>query len=122
VVRWSRHRQRGSSCPRKSLSPSWVVLIPLPLRRELSMTEWNAPEYARVSELQKAMADEALSLLDLSGTERILDVGCGNGRITAEIAARVPGGSALGVDSSADMIAFASAHFGPALRPPRLRQ
>jgi len=93
------------------------VLIPLPLRRELSMTEWNTPEYARVSELQKAMADEALSLLDLSGTERILDVGCGNGRITAEIAARVPGGSALGVDSSADMIAFASAHFGPALRP-----
>jgi len=58
------------------------------------MTEWNAPEYARVSELQKAMADEALSLLDLRGTERILDVGCGNGRITAEIAARVPGGSA----------------------------
>ena len=80
------------------------------------MTEWNALEYARASELQKAMAGEALSLLDLRGTERILDVGCGNGRITAEIAARVPEGSALGVDSSADMIAFASTHFGPPLR------
>jgi len=81
------------------------------------MTEWDAPEYARVSELQKAMAEEALALLKLKGTERVLDVGCGSGRITAEIAARVPLGSVLGVDSSADMIAFASRNFGPALRP-----
>jgi trans-aconitate 2-methyltransferase len=81
------------------------------------MTEWNAPEYARVSELQKAMAEEALALLQLNGTERVLDVGCGNGRTTAEIAARVPLGSVLGVDSSVDMIAFASRNFGPAVRP-----
>jgi trans-aconitate 2-methyltransferase len=81
------------------------------------MTEWNAPEYARVSELQKAMAEEALALLQLKGTERVLDVGCGNGRTTAEIAALLPLGSVLGVDSSADMIAFASRNFGPALRP-----
>jgi trans-aconitate 2-methyltransferase len=39
------------------------------------MTEWDAPEYARVSELQKAMAEEALALLALKGTERVLDVG-----------------------------------------------
>lgn len=72
------------------------------------MTEWNAPEYARLSGLQAAMADEAIALLDLKGTERVLDVGCGNGKITAEIAARVPRGSVLGVDASAAMIAFAS--------------
>jgi trans-aconitate 2-methyltransferase len=81
------------------------------------MTEWNAPEYARVSELQKTMAEEALARLELKGTERVLDVGCGNGRTTAEIAVRVPLGSVLGVDSSADMIAFASRSFGPSLRP-----
>jgi trans-aconitate 2-methyltransferase len=75
------------------------------------MTEWDAPEYAQVSELQKAMAEEALALLELKGTERVLDVGCGSGRITAEIAARGPRGSALGVDSSADMIAFRIAQF-----------
>src|SRR5262249_8800340 len=34
----------------------------------------------------------------------------------AEIAARVPRGSVLGVDPSRDMIAFASDHFGPPLR------
>jgi trans-aconitate 2-methyltransferase len=74
------------------------------------MTEWNAPEYARLSGLQAAMAEEALALLQLKGNERILDIGCGNGKITAEIAARVPQGSVLGVDASADMIAFAASH------------
>ena len=74
------------------------------------MTEWNASEYARISTLQAAMAEEVLASLDLKGTERILDVGCGNGKTTAEIAARVPRGAVLGVDASADMIAFAAAH------------
>jgi trans-aconitate 2-methyltransferase len=73
------------------------------------MTEWNASEYARISTLQAAMAEEVLGLLDLKGNERILDVGCGNGKTTAEIAARVPQGAVVGVDASADMIAFAAA-------------
>ena len=81
------------------------------------MTEWNASEYARISELQQAMAEEVLSLLDLKGPKHILDVGCGNGKITAEIASRVPQANVLGVDSSADMIAFASSNFGPPMRP-----
>jgi trans-aconitate 2-methyltransferase len=78
------------------------------------LTEWNASEYDRISALQATMAEEALSLLKLKGNERILDVGCGNGKTTAEIAARVPHGSVTGVDASAEMIAFASAHWSPA--------
>jgi trans-aconitate 2-methyltransferase len=74
------------------------------------MTEWNASEYARLSALQAAMAEEALSLLDLSGAKRILDVGCGNGKTTTEIAIRAPKGNVVGVDASAKMIAFAVAH------------
>ena len=81
------------------------------------MTEWDASEYARISGLQEVMAEELLSLLDLKGTKRVLDVGCGNGKVTAEIASRVPQGAVLSVDSSADMIAFASSHFGPMVRP-----
>lgn len=75
------------------------------------MTEWNAAKYARISELQRAMADEALALLTLEGSERVLDVGCGDGKITAQIAGRVPRGSVVGIDPSLDMIAFAIAHF-----------
>ena len=57
------------------------------------------------------MAEEVLSLLKLEGNERILDIGCGNGKTTAEIAARVPQGSVTGVDASAEMIAFAKDHW-----------
>ena len=77
------------------------------------MTEWHASDYNRQSSLQQAMAKEQLARLTLQGGERILDVGCGDGKITAEIAARVPRGSVLGVDPSRDMIAFASSRFGP---------
>jgi trans-aconitate 2-methyltransferase len=83
------------------------------------MTEWNAAEYARRSGLQAAMAAEVLALLDLEGSERILDVGCGNGNITAEIAARVPRGAVVGVDPSRDMIDFGSSRFAAIL--PNLR-
>jgi trans-aconitate 2-methyltransferase len=78
------------------------------------MTEWDAAGYAHISGLQKAMADEVLALLDLKGSERVLDVGCGDGKITAQIAARVARGEVVGVDPSQDMIAFASSHFGVA--------
>ncbi len=81
------------------------------------MTEWNAVEYTRRSGLQMAMAKEVLALLDLAGSERVLDAGCGDGRTTAEIAARVPQGMVVGVDPSHDMIDFASSHFGPAVLP-----
>jgi trans-aconitate 2-methyltransferase len=78
------------------------------------MTEWHASDYSRQSSLQQVMAEEQLGRLTLEGGERILDVGCGDGKITAEIAVRVPRGSVLGVDPSRDMIAFALSRFGPA--------
>jgi trans-aconitate 2-methyltransferase len=80
------------------------------------MTEWDAAEYARRSGLQAQNAAEALGLLELEGSERVLDVGCGDGRVTAEVAGRVPRGSVVGVDPSREMIAFASSRSGPNLR------
>jgi len=81
------------------------------------MTEWDAAEYSRRSSLQEAMAQEVIALLDLRGSERILDVGCGDGKITAQIASRASKGSVVGVDPSRDMISFARRHFGPAMLP-----
>jgi trans-aconitate 2-methyltransferase len=74
------------------------------------MTEWNAAEYARISGLQARMADEAIALLTLKGSEHVLDVGCGNGKTTAEIAARLAQGSVVGVDASVKMVDFAREH------------
>ena len=73
--------------------------------------DWNAAQYAQASSLQEAMAAEVLALLDLRGDERLLDVGCGDGRITAQIADRLARGSALGVDASADMVAHATREY-----------
>ena len=78
------------------------------------MTEWNTFGIRRISALQATMAEETLSLLRLRGTERILDIGCGNGKTTAAIAARVPDGTVLGVDASARMVAFARDHWSSA--------
>src|SRR4029077_2493968 len=75
------------------------------------MTEWNASQYNRRPALQKWLADKSLAGLDLRGSERVLDVGCGDGKITAEIAERLPSGSVVGVDPSTGMIAFAREHF-----------
>ena len=75
--------------------------------------DWNAAQYTQHSSLQEAMAAEVLALLQLRGDERVLDVGCGDGRITAQIADRVPKGTVLGVDASPDMIAHATREYGP---------
>jgi len=80
------------------------------------MTEWDAAEYNKQSALQKWLADKHLANLRLDGTERVLDIGCGDGKVTAEIADRLPHGSVVGVDPSSAMIAFAQQHFS---RPAR---
>lgn len=74
------------------------------------MTEWNPAGYDRIAQLQQAMAEEVLRHLAFDGGERVLDVGCGQGRITAAVATRVVRGSVLGVDASRDMVAYAQRH------------
>lgn len=74
------------------------------------MTEWNARGYESISQLQEAIATEQLSRLPLRADDRVLDVGCGDGRITGAIARRVPRGSVLGIDASQQMITYAQEH------------
>jgi trans-aconitate 2-methyltransferase len=54
--------------------------------------------------------------LQLTGSERILDLGCGDGTLTAQLASRVPDGFVLGIDSSPSMIAASSRQAWPNLR------
>jgi len=89
---------------------------PMPPKPE----QWHGEDYAQHSSLQAAMADEVLSQLQLRGDEQVLDLGCGDGKLSARIAARLPDGSVLGVDASPDMVAFAEANFG-AGQVPNLR-
>ena len=78
---------------------------------------WNAADYAANSVVQQAWARELIARLNLWGNEHILDVGCGDGKVSAEIAQAVPRGSVVGVDASPQMIKFARATFPPGKVP-----
>lgn len=75
--------------------------------------KWDPEDYYKHSYSQYAFALGLVGRLGLLGNERILDIGCGDGKITAKLAACVPNGSVIGIDSSADMIAFAKNMFPP---------
>ena len=67
-----------------------------------STSKWNAGDYARVGSFVAELGQAALDLLDPRRGERILDVGCGDGRLTKRISER--GAAVTGIDSSLDMI------------------
>jgi trans-aconitate 2-methyltransferase len=60
-----------------------------------------------VSSLQQWLAARALDGVDLTGVHRLLDVGCGDGRVTASLVDRIPDGEGVGIDPSPRMIAVA---------------
>lgn len=68
---------------------------------------WNATDYAGNSSVQFEWAKELIDKLNLAGRESLLDIGCGDGKVSAAIAARLPRGKALGIDSSPEMIDLA---------------
>jgi trans-aconitate methyltransferase len=80
-------------------------------------TRWNAADYAANSAVQQTWARELIAQLNLRGDEHVLDVGCGDGKVTAEIARAVPRGSVVGVDASPQMIEFARKAFPPGQHP-----
>ncbi len=78
---------------------------------------WNAEDYQRNSQAQQKWAKELIAKLDLIGSENVLDLGCGDGKVTAEIAGSLPTGSIMGVDNSASMIELATENYPSALYP-----
>jgi trans-aconitate methyltransferase len=80
---------------------------------------WNAADYAANSAAQQIWARELIAQLNLRGDEHVLDVGCGDGKVTAELARAVPKGSVTGIDASPEMIRFARTSF-PARTVPNL--
>jgi trans-aconitate methyltransferase len=84
-----------------------------------TMHKWNPEAYDRISLEHKRWAEEAISKIRIKGDERVLDIGCGDGKITAYISSIVPHGSVVGIDNSIEMIGFAQNKF-PQLNWPNL--
>ncbi|MDX6634208.1 MAG: trans-aconitate 2-methyltransferase [Solirubrobacterales bacterium] len=74
--------------------------------------EWDAETYDAVSDPQFEWGMEVLERLELGGDEVAVDAGCGSGRVTAELADRLPSGRVFAVDGSAAMVEKAKERLG----------
>src|SRR3954453_23444347 len=77
--------------------------------------DWDASSYDRMSDPQLAMARDVIDRLDLRGDDRVLDAGCGTGRVTRVLVDRLPNGSVVAVDGSEAMVAETRRRFGDAV-------
>ena len=68
-------------------------------------------DYTRNSQNQFQWAKELIPKLKLQGNETLLDIGSGDGKITAEIAKCLTLGRVVGIDSSSQMIKLAQDNF-----------
>lgn len=73
--------------------------VPKPVQR------WSASDYARNGRFVQELAGPIFGMLAAKPGERILDLGCGDGALTAEIKAL--GADVLGVDLSDELLAVA---------------
>ena len=78
---------------------------------------WNPEDYARNSDAQLKWARSLTQNLNLKDYLSILDVGCGDGKITADFAATSPQSRVVGVDRSSEMIAYAQQKYPPTQYP-----
>ncbi len=76
--------------------------------------EWDGGTYDRISGPMQALGQAVLDRLPLAGDETVLDAGCGSGRVTEALIARVPRGKVIGVDASESMVAAARERLGSA--------
>lgn len=66
--------------------------------------DWDARAYDRVAAPMTSWGTTVLERLPLAGDERVLDAGCGSGRVTEMLAERLPRGSVVALDGSAAMV------------------
>jgi trans-aconitate 2-methyltransferase len=79
----------------------------------MTLTDWDGTTYHRVSEPQLAWGRRVLARLELRGDETVLDAGCGSGRLTAELAERLPRGRVIALDQSPSMLEVARGELEP---------
>jgi len=93
----------------ESATARWSIgddeVVPRPANR--AGVHWDAADYHAHASAQSAWAREVHARLALQPEETIIDLGCGDGRLTAELAHRVPSGRVYGLDADHDMIGFA---------------
>lgn len=69
--------------------------------------EFNGEKYKKSSTHQKEWGNKIINELKISKNAKILDLGCGDGTITLELAKKAPQGFVLGIDASTGILDMA---------------
>lgn len=66
--------------------------------------DWDARTYDRVADPMTRWGTAVLDRLPLEGDETVLDAGCGSGRVSEQLAERLPRGRVIALDGSPSMV------------------
>lgn len=72
--------------------------------------QWDPAKYVQFGDYRQRPFFDLTGRIEAEAPREVVDLGCGPGNLTATLAARWPSARIIGLDSSADMLATASAH------------
>lgn len=72
--------------------------------QKMKAFEFDGEKYKKASKHQREWGNSLIEEISLKGNESILDLGCGDGGLTEQMACLVPDGKVLGIDASEGMI------------------
>lgn len=69
--------------------------------------KWDARLYDNQNSYRTSVGIRLMNMAGVKRTDRVLDIGCGTGTLTSELALRADMGIVVGIDPSAEMLAMA---------------
>lgn len=65
---------------------------------------WNPATYNEFKDIRYQPFYDLVDMIDITGIQTVVDLGCGTGEQTAFLSKRLPGARILGIDTSAEML------------------
>ncbi|KFY64558.1 hypothetical protein V497_01653, partial [Pseudogymnoascus sp. VKM F-4516 (FW-969)] len=78
-----------------------------------SSDNWSSTAYQNAAAFVPKLATKVVQWLDIQPTDKVLDIGCGDGILTNDLAKTLTTGTLHGIDSSPSMITTATASAPP---------
>ena len=79
------------------------------------MFRWDPQQYQQFAGARARPFGDLVAQIGAHDVRRVIDLGCGDGALTATLTDRWPHAEVIGLDSSAEMLAQAEVHIGPRL-------